>query len=77
MIAHMATVQSTLKGPLYFAKHYQYTLIEQSVGSTDCAIRVYQSLLLHAFKQAYLCPMQSFFFSISIPSIKLTALDTN
>jgi len=35
-----------------------YTLIEQSVGlPTDCSIRIYQSFLLHAFKQAYLCPI--------------------
>jgi len=44
------------------------------VYPTDCSIRVYQSML---FQQAYLCPMQPFMFGISIPSIKLTAEDTN
>ena len=50
-------------------------ILEQS--ETDCFIRVYQSYLLRAFKQAYLCPMQPFIFSISIPSVKLIAENTN
>ena len=59
----------------YFVKQGRYSLKSSwYVYPTDCSITVYQ-FLLHAFKQAFLCPMQPF-FSISIPSVKLVAEDT-